>query len=685
MRNLCIGFELPKFVSPKLGPACLIAAVAGLAASFAGAMQPGVAEFRDQTRPPPGQPATVRPEDPKRTVDYKAPEGSGTATDDRPDPEKPSYLVGVFVIRYAVEHPQFPALDDLVKAKVTLGIVDGGYAKPSSDIPSATYTIEELCTQPPQRYTTFALFAVQRAVKTALEGSGIFATLVSLSDQEFAPNDARVEGEAQYLDERPKGSTAVTLVIRTGVVGETRTLSFGDRIPYEERINNPRHEQIIKNSPVQVFELDDPRREDLLRKDRLDDYVFRLNRHPGRRVDLALAAGDKDGELALDYLVNESRPWTIYGQISNTGTKQTSEWRERFGFVNNQLTNADDILSIDYVTAGFEDSHYVGISYERPLWGEWLRGRLYGNANSFTASDVGDTSESFDGDGWAFGGEFIANVYQRHELFIDLFAGARWQHVKTSSQVTDTRGEEDFFLPDIGLRLARQTDTSSTNGEAGVEFNLPDVADTSEDLTSLQRNNADSDWATFHGELTHSMYLEQFFSGNTDAENPSTTLAHEVALSVRGQYAFGSRLIPNFQDVLGGLYTVRGYPESVVSGDSVVVASAEYRFHLPQALGIEATPGTLFGETFRYQPQVAYGRADRDLVLKGFLDVGRAEISGKTGTERDETLIGTGVGMDLLFRRNFNVRVDWGIALDEIDNEVTSGSNRFHISATISF
>lgn len=669
--------------------AAVVVAVAGAATSPAwaqfGAGAGTSGERGEQSSQPAGQPQTPPPENPKRTVGYTPPDGSGSPTDDLPDPETPSYLVGAFVIRYATEHPQFPALDDLMKARVTLGVVEGGYTKPSRDVRNATYTIEELCTQPPQRYTTFALFAVQRAVKGALEDAGIFATLVSLSEQEFAPNDARQEGEAQYVDQRPKGSTAVTLVVRTGVVGEVRTLAFGDRIPYEERINNPKHEAIIRNSPVQVFDEDDPRRTDLLRKDKLDAYIFRLNRHPGRRVDLALAAGERPGELALDYLVNENRPWTLYAQISNTGTKQTNEWRERFGFVHNQLTNADDILSLDYVTAGFEDSHFFGISYDRPIWGDWLRLRVFGNANKFQASDVGATGETFDGDGYSFGGELAANVYQNREIFLDVYAGARWQHVKTKNNATDTRGEEDFFLPDIGLRLSRETDWSSTNAEAGFEFNLPDVADTSEDLTNLQRTNATNEWLIFHGQATHSMYLEQFFGANRDGGNPSTTLAHEVAMSLRGQWAFGDRLIPNFQDVIGGLYTVRGYPESVASGDSVVVGSVEYRFHLPQGLGIDPTPGQLFGETFRYRPQVAYGRADWDLILKGFLDIGRTNISDRTGTERDETLIGTGVGFDLLFRRNVNIRVDWGVALEEIEDEVTSGSNRFHISATILF
>ena len=102
-----------------------------------------------------------------------------------------------------------------------------------------------------------------------------------------------------------------------------------------------------------------------------------------------------------------------------------------------------------------------------------------------------------------------------------------------------------------------------------------------------------------------------------------------------------------------------------------------------QALGFEDSPGRLFGRTFRARPQAPYGRADWDLVLKGFFDAARTIVSSPQPGEEDQTLLGTGVGLEFLYRRNLSIRVDWGVALEEIENEVSAGSNRFHISATI--
>ena len=61
-------------------------------------------------------------------------------------------------------------------------------------------------------------------------------------------------------------------------------------------------------------------RADLLHKSVLDRYLFHKGRHPGRRVDASVAAAEEVGGVALDYMVTENQPLTLYFQASNTGT-----------------------------------------------------------------------------------------------------------------------------------------------------------------------------------------------------------------------------------------------------------------------------------------------------------------------------------------------------------------------------
>ena len=84
-------------------------------------------------------------------------------------------------------------------------------------------------------------------------------------------------------------------------------------------------------------------------------------------------------------------------------------------------------------------------------------------------------------------------------------------------------------------------------------------------------------------------------------------------------------------------------------------------------------------------PQHAYGRADWDLIFRGFFDIGRVLQSERQLVERHQTLMGAGVGVQLLYRRNLDVRLDYGFTLEEIPGVVDSGSGRLHFVATILF
>jgi hypothetical protein len=630
----------------------------------------------------------------------------------QPPLEPPKYPVSKFVITYASENPGHPDPESILsKAVVKLGTVGGGYVEPREGVPTVELRVSDIANQPMQRFNLLALSVVVKSIFEAYRSEGLVGVVVDASGDIYLPmrrdpqtgevsldrNDPNV-GKDLRPEKRPGAATELHLTVFTGVVTQVRTQATGDRIgPDEDRIDNPAHAWIRDHSPVQPTAAGQEGGDNLLHKGAVDDYMARLNRHPGRRVDAAVSAGAKSGEITLDYIVNESKPWTVFFQISNTGTKETNEWRERFGFSHSQLTGHDDVLSIDYVTAGFDASNAVLGSYEFPIGdSREIRAKVYGNWNQYTASDVGFAGEKFKGDGWLAGAELTGIVYQSGQLFIDLFGGARWQNVSVKNEGLGTTGETDFLVPYIGLRLDRQTDINTTFGSVTVEGNLQDLAGTKKsELDNLGRLQTDDSWVALRWDATHSFYLEPLIARESwEDVNRSPTLAHEVSLSFRGQWAFDYRLVPNYEQVIGGAYSVRGYPESVAAGDSSWVASAEYRWHIPWGLAYDSQPGTFLGETFRWRPQQPYGRADWDSVVRAFVDVGQTYNSSKLSFEHDETLVGAGVGLELVYRKNASVRVDWGVALRDTNAgrnaagggfipDVTAGSNRFHISATL--
>jgi len=87
--------------------------------------------------------------------------------------------------------------------------------------------------------------------------------------------------------------------------------------------------------------------------------------------------------------------------------------------------------------------------------------------------------------------------------------------------------------------------------------------------------------AAFYSWDTRSVTIVQHPNQTSDwqgmVQNMST-LAHELYFSLHGQYAFNNRLVPQAQDVAGGMYSVRGYPESFAAGDSGFAGSLDIGF-----------------------------------------------------------------------------------------------------------
>ena len=589
-----------------------------------------------------------------------------------------AYRIDRFELAYVEKRPGTPSLDELMQMEIELGRTDDGYVSPRLGLPTVRFRLANASRQLFDRYYQSALLAIDTQIVRYFNSKGIIGVFVAQDPKDLEPETG--------ADLRPPNRRAMRVMILVGVVKELRTVASGERFKAGDRVDNPAHKKIRDNSPVKPAKEGGP---DLLRRDLIDEYVFRLNRHPSRRVDLAMSAAQEPGGVAVDYLVAEAKPWTIYGQVSNTGTEQTNEWRERVGFIHNELTGHQDTLAIDFITAGGQDSQSVVASYEAPIYSfDRLRWRVYGSWSEFTASDVGLAAEEFAGDEWMAGGEVIANIYQNRELFLDAVGGVRFRTIDVTNDTANTEGNADFWEPYIGLRLERNTEESSTHAEAQLMFGIgtnieskdKTSGQTTDTLEGLGRIDADEDFTVFQASVTHSFFLEPLLY----TRDKFSTLAHEIQLSGRMQWAF-NRLVPQEEEVVGGLYTVRGYKESLVAGDSIFVGSIEYRFHYPRSLTPKEAnqDKRIMGRPFRWRPEAAYGKADWDLIFKGFVDVGQTVQTDKLSFEEDDTLVGVGVGVELQFKQNATLRLDWGFALSDVGNEVNSGDNRLHVVFTV--
>jgi hemolysin activation/secretion protein len=592
------------------------------------------------------------------------------------------YPVDGLSIHYIDPNPQFPSPEEMAQTEIEFGRVVDGLVAPRADTPVMRVRVADLPQLGVQRLYGSAIRTINQQLVFEFNRRDFHAIVVAPLPEDIEKRTGR--------DLRPPGETRLRLGVYAGRVMDLRTFAAGERYEnVDDKLDLPRHAWVRENSPIQPGTT-----EDLVRKDRIDAYLARLNRYASRRVEAEISPARTAGGVNLDYIVAENKPWWAYVQYDDTGTEETTKYRQRFGFVHSQLTERDDIIQLDYITGDFDSVHAVVGSYEFPIQrGGRLRARIFGDWSDFDASVLGFddafTSKQIDA-----GATLIANVFQFEDLFADLYVGGKYQEIEVDSFLSGIEEKADFALGILGTRVERVTASSTFYGDVSLEQNFASVDHTT--LANLGRQAADQsdledDFEVLRWNLSLSAFPIHYIvprSWRDPAYLDSTSYAHEVYLAFRGQDSLGNRLIPQQEQVIGGLYTVRGYPEATVVGDDVMIGTLEYRLHVPRLFAPSAKPVLLpvIG-TFRTRPQYAYSFPDWDLILRAFADAGRNDFSKQIATEQDDTLVGAGVGVEIQFKRYLRARVDWGFALHDADeggsNPVDAGDQEIHFSATL--
>jgi len=547
------------------------------------------------------------------------------------------------------------SVEEALELDVPLTRVDAGLIAPRAGLPIERVALKDFASG--DEFFSSALAQAGRAIVAEFNARGY--------------RGVRVEGRAPV-------DGVFRLIVTEGRVGEIRTSATVEtREPVRD---DPAYDRLKTGSPVQPGAL--------INLDELDRYVYHLGRRPGRRVDLALSPGLAEDEVVLDLLIAENDPLLVYLQLSNTGTEETTEWRERIGLIHYNLSGVDDVLQLDFLTGNLDEVNALTASYERPfedLGRTWWR--VYGSALEYTSDEFGIQASAFEGESYNAGLEIRHNLLQDKGQFWDGLAGVRYDHIRTKNNIASTIGEADFLIPYLGLRVEERTDRSSFRAYGGLEWSAAGFAGTdAADVDLLGRPMTDDDFFAARATLDYSFYLEPLLDPEwSERENP--TLAHELAFSVRGLHSLHNRLPPNYSLTAGGFFSVRGYPEAFAFGDSAVIGTVEYRYHIPRDLA-PADPGDLFGDPFKWRPDQPLARPDWDLIFRSFLDVAHLEIQDKLSFEDDATLIGAGIGMELSVQRNVNLRLDWGFALRSEEaggDDVDAGDSRLHALLTVFF
>jgi hemolysin activation/secretion protein len=575
-----------------------------------------------------------------------------------------------------LEHPALPPLDEL-KGLTVQSTRDGQVFRAPAASGAENLILNAIPAD--SRFDADILRGIAQDVVRWYNRRGLFGVWVAYSDLETS--------DSGLVDNRSADNHAARLTIWASQISELRTLARGQRIKQQLSINNSKHRGIISHSPLRPGETPE-QPGSLFNQDALDEYLYGLSLHPGRRVEASIASAGRPGKVVLDYLVTEAKSWQIFSQANNYGTEATGKYRLRLGFQHNQLTNHDDIFNIDAISTPDAETYGTFLSYRIPiLRPARLLARVFGSYGDFVASgDATIENLRFAGNNWLGGLELSNHLTLWRNWQLVSVLGAQYNHYGINSRISNiplVSGQSDFLVPYLGATLTRTAGWWTVTANLRFDHTLSGIAneEPTTGIPALGRLAADADWTSARWNLSGTVYLDSLFRRDARLH----ALVHEASLRVKGRVLLrGERLIPHEQEPMGGALSIRGYPESVISADEFYATTFEYAWHIPRMLK-PGEPGKLFRWPFKWRPVQAGQNSDWDLSVRAFFDYGHRAVTPIAPdpnvpvdpdnpvitalVDRNLNMAGFGGGITLLVKQNFSLRADYGVVLNELRDD----------------
>ena len=409
--------------------------------------------------------------------------------------------------------------------------------------------------------------------------------------------------------------------------------------------------------------------------------VFAVNAHPDLTMDTDLkvrkdfTSGPRRRFADMTFYVQEQRPVHGTVEFKNTGTEATDEWRASATLQHLNLTRRGDVLTLNTIAStDFNALRSFAGSYYLP----WHAGSgnavtLYGGYSEMAANDIVPLFD-LTGQGSFLGAQFSFMLTRSEKDIVTLsFSGvSRFiQNTMTTlgcdNKETQALAEKVTIVP-VSATLSysagkpdqlggRNFLTSQTSFNAG-KF----LGGSGDDDIAKQRAAAGADYVI---ERLQAARLQPLFGR---AAGKSDRRAQWILfVKLDGQYST-SALIPVEQKAIGGMDSVRGYPERETLGDNGISGTVELR-----------TP--LFSGLF---PRKKGEESIDNFQVLAFADAGRVSMKNPAeGEEKSQSLLGVGAGARLALTSHSQFRFDWGFPLKKTDASDSSG--RAHISVQAQF
>ncbi len=400
------------------------------------------------------------------------------------------------------------------------------------------------------------------------------------------------------------------------------------------------------------------------------------NESPAKQAQVLLRSGQEEATVDAVLRVVDEKPVKRSVTVDNTGSPTTGRLRVGLGLQNANTTGHDDVLSLQFVTAPYDDHlddsgkpdrlsllpnrrvTILGAGYRIPLYasGDSVDFTLgYSNVNSGTVANL----FSITGAGSIFGARYTANLAKRgdyeHRLIFSL------DYRTYDNKGVRALGGTVQLIPDITVHPVGVTYAGSLRGQdSETSFSLGAFKNISggndgraEDFCQVGlRNNG-------LGNCASGTYEVWRWGFNYNRALPAD---YQFRFGLQGQET-KHLLVPGEAFGIGGADSVRGFAEREVADD-------------------KGHRGTLELYSPDFGGKSAVATRARALV---FTDWGHvARVKPAPGDLQSQTIGSVGFGLRLSRGTNMAFRVDYAIVVDEGAGH-TEGSTRLHASFSYIF
>jgi hemolysin activation/secretion protein len=391
---------------------------------------------------------------------------------------------------------------------------------------------------------------------------------------------------------------------------------------------------------------------EIVQYDTLRRGILDIDRHRDLDAKAVLRPGTQPMTTDVQVQVQDRRPFHLTADFNNYGTRLTGE--ERWGFT---AQHSNLFGMFDELTARFQagdGSLSTGMDYNLPLFAEnYLNGPRLGFA--FSRGDVdllGDFKAlNFEGESTTYSPYLKYPVIANDNFRADLRLSYDHKFVENRALDVPT-SQDDIRLASSAVVFEQNDKWGRTFWPNSLHFGLPYFGGTHKNDEALTRAHTGAPFTIYRTTFDRYQYLPY---------NSLLVLHGSLQLA-------DDKLPPSEQFQLGGINSVRGYPQGEFLGDHGWTFSAE--LHVP---------------AFFVDPRFKLPNEKRplreDLRLLVFYDYGAADLKGPLPGELDEKdLASVGVGLRIRLYDRFNAKVEYGVPVSDKASDGRGGVWYYGIS-----